>query len=214
MKLYESVLSSASFRVRIALNLKGLAYDSVVFDLRAKQHLTEEYGRVNPLRSVPALTDGGLQLIESMAICEYLAESFPTFQLWPRDHDARAVARSVCAELHSGFQALRAHLPMNIRSSFPGREIGPEVQADINRVMSIWRDCRARCGEGRGDFLFGHFTIADAMYAPVATRFRTYKIELEREADAYCDAIMAMPEIQEWITASRNEPMVVEHFEF
>ena len=88
------------------------------------------------------------------------------------------------------------------------------MQADINRIMSIWRDCRARCGEGQGDFLFGHFTIADAMYAPVASRFRTYKIELEREAAAYCDAIMAMPEMQEWITASRNEPMVVEQYEF
>jgi glutathione S-transferase len=116
--------------------------------------------------------------------------------------------------MHSGFQAMRQHLPMNIRSSFPGREITPEAQADINRIMAIWRDCRARCGEGQGDFLFGHFTIADAMYAPVASRFRTYKIELEREADAYCNTIMAMPEMQEWITASRNEPMVVEQYEF
>jgi glutathione S-transferase len=80
--------------------------------------------------------------------------------------------------------------------------------------MSIWRDCRARSGEGSGDFLFGHFTIADAMYAPVVTRFRTYKLELEREADAYCDAIMAMPEMQEWIAAARNEPMVIEQYEF
>ena len=103
---------------------------------------------------------------------------------------------------------------MNIRSSFPGREITPEVQGDINRIMAIWRDCRIRCGEGRGDFLFGHFTIADAMYAPIVSRFRTYKVELEREAETYCDTIMAMPEMQEWIAAARNEPMVVEQYEF
>ena len=151
---------------------------------------------------------------DSLAICEYLAESFPTFHLWPRDHDGRAVARSVCAELHSGFQALRSHLPMNVRSSFPNRGVTPEVQTEINRVMAIWRDCRARCDKARGDFLFGHFSIADAMYAPVATRFRTYKVELEREAETYCDTIMTMPEMQEWIAAARNEPMVLEQYEF
>jgi glutathione S-transferase len=87
------------------------------------------------------------------------------------------------------------------------------VQADINRVMSLWRDCRARFGQG-GDFLFCQFTIADAMYAPVVTRFRTYKIDLEREADAYCEAIMALPAMQEWIAAARNEPMIIEQYEF
>jgi glutathione S-transferase len=116
--------------------------------------------------------------------------------------------------MHAGFQALRQHLPMNVRSSFPDRGVIPEVQADINRVMSIWRDCRTRFGQGRGDFLFGAFTIADAMYAPVVTRFRTYKVELEREAEAYCEAIMGLPAMQEWIAAARNEPMVVEQFEF
>jgi glutathione S-transferase len=163
---------------------------------------------------VPVLQHGALTVWDSLAICEYLAEAFPAFELWPKDDAARAVARSVSAEMHSGFQALRQHLPMNIRSSFPGRDVTPEVQADINRVMAIWRDCRTRFSEGKGDFLFGRFTIADAMYAPVATRFRTYRIELEREADAYCDAVMALPAMQEWIAAARNEPMVVEQFEF
>ena len=109
---------------------------------------------------------------------------------------------------------LRRHLPMNIRSSFPGREVSPEAQADINRVMAIWRQCRNRYGEGNGDFLFGRFTIADAMYAPVVTRFRTYKIDLEREADAYCDAMTALPAMQEWAAAARNEPMVIDQYEF
>ena len=103
---------------------------------------------------------------------------------------------------------------MNIRSSFLGRGVTPEAQADINRIMSIWRDCRTRYGEGKGDFLFGNFTIADAMYAPVATRFRTYKVELERDAEVYCETILAMPAIQEWAAAARNEPMIVEAFEF
>jgi glutathione S-transferase len=114
----------------------------------------------------------------------------------------------------AGFHALREHLPMNIRSSFPGRGVTPDVQADINRVMAIWRDCRTRFGEREGEFLFGQFTIADAMFAPVVTRFRTYKIDLEREADAYCDTIIAMPAMQEWIAAAKNEPMIVEAFEF
>jgi len=150
-----------------------------------------------------------------LAICEYLSESFPTFDLWPRDHDARAVARSVCAELHSGFPALRAHLPMNVRSSFPNRGVTPEVQGEINRVMAIWRDCRKRFGErAKGDFLFGRFSIADATFAPIVTRFRTYKIKLERDAESYCETIIALPALQEWTASARNEPMVINKYEF
>ena len=103
---------------------------------------------------------------------------------------------------------------MNIRSSFPGRPLTSEAQADINRIMTIWRDCRSRFGDGNGDFLFGPFTIADAMFAPVVTRFRTYKIDLEREAEVYCAAVLSMPEMQEWTAAARNEPMIVEAYEF
>ncbi|MBV9828954.1 MAG: glutathione S-transferase C-terminal domain-containing protein, partial [Alphaproteobacteria bacterium] len=120
----------------------------------------------------------------------------------------------VSTEMHGGFAALRQQLPMNVRSTFPGRDISLEVQADINRVMAIWRDCRTRFGDGKGDFLFGSFTIADAMYAPVVTRFRTYRIEMEREAELYCEAIMALPAMQEWLTAARNEPMIIERYEF
>ena len=98
--------------------------------------------------------------------------------------------------------------------SSTGNPITPEVQADINRVMAIWRDCRTRFGDAQGAFLFGKFSIADAMYAPVVTRFRTYKVELERDADAYCDTIMGLPAMQEWIAAASNEPMIVEQFEF
>jgi glutathione S-transferase len=205
--------SSWSLRPWLVLKQTTVAFTEVVIPLyqpTSKATLL----KYSPSGRVPVLQHGVLTIWDSLAICEYLAEAFPTFELWPKESAARAVARAVSAEMHAGFQALRQHLPMNVRSSFPDRGATPEVQADINRVMAIWRDCRARFGKGRGDFLFGGFTIADAMYAPVASRFRTYRIELEREADAYCDAIMALPAMQEWVAAARNEPMVVEQFEF
>ena len=205
--------ASWSLRAWLALKRTTVAFEEVVVPLYQPAS-RETVLKYSPSGRLPALKHGELTVWDSLAICEYLAESFPTFELWPKDPAMRAAARSVSAEMHSGFLALRQHLPMNIRSSFPGREITPEVQGDINRIMAIWRDCRIRCGEGRGDFLFGHFTIADAMYAPIVSRFRTYKVELEREAEIYCDTIMAMPEMQEWIAAARNEPMVVEQYEF
>lgn len=205
--------SSWSLRPWLALKQTGAEFDEEVIPL-GEPTTRSTVLRFSPSGSVPALKHNELTVWDSLAICEYLAESFPTFQLWPRDPDARAVARSVCAELHSGFAALRSRLPMNVRSSFPHRGVTPEAQAEINRVMSIWRDCRKRFGEGKGDFLFGHFSIADATYAPVVTRFRTYKIELEREADTYCETIMALPAMQEWVAAARNEPMIIDAYEF
>ena len=205
--------SSWSLRPWLVLKQTGVPFDEVViplYEVSSKATIM----KYSPSGTVPALRHGELVVWDSLAICEYLAESFSTFQLWPRDPDARAVARSVCAELHSGFQALRAHLPMNIRSSFPNRGVTPEVQAEINRITAVWRDCRKRFGEGKGDFLFGHFTIADATYAPVVTRFRTYKIDLDRDAQAYCDKIVAFPAMQEWISAARNEPMIIDAYEF
>jgi len=205
--------SSWSLRPWLVLKQTTVAFSEVVIPLYQPTS-RETILKYSPSGRVPALRHGDITVWESLAICEYLAESFPTFDLWPKDAAPRAVARAVSAEMHAGFRALREHLPMNIRSSFPGRAITPEVQADINRVMAIWRDCRARFGDGRGPFLFGRFTIADAMYAPIVTRFRTYRIELERDAEAYCDAIMGLPAMQEWIAAASNEPMIVEQFEF
>jgi glutathione S-transferase len=205
--------SSWSLRPWLVLKQTTVAFSEVVIPLYQPTS-RETVLKYSPSGRVPALRHGDITVWESLAICEYLAESFPTFDLWPKDPAPRAVARAVSAEMHAGFRALREQLPMNIRSSFPGRAITPEVQADINRVMAIWRDCRARFGDGRGAFLFGHFTVADAMYAPIVTRFRTYRIELERDAEAYCDAIMGLPAMQEWIAAASNEPMIVEQFEF
>jgi glutathione S-transferase len=204
--------SSWSLRPWLALKQTGAEFDEELIPL-GEANTRSTILRYSPSGRVPALIRGGLTVWDSLAICEYLAESFPAARLWPADPAARAVARAVSAEMHSGFAALRNHLPMNMRSSFPNRGVTPEVQADINRVTAIWRDCRKRFGAG-GPFLFGTFTNADAMYAPVVSRFRTYRVELEEEAQAYADAVWALPALQEWLTAARNEPMIIESAEF
>src|SRR5690242_20387638 len=199
--------SSWSLRPWLVLKRTTVDFDEVVVPLY-QASTRETILKYSPSGRLPGRQHGEVRVWDSLAICECLAGSFPTFTLWPKDPAARALARAVSAEMHSGFAALRQQLPMNVRSSFPGREITTEAQADINRIMAIWRDCRTRLGKDGGDFLFGEFTIADAMYAPVVTRFRTYRIELEREADAYCDAVMALPAMQEWLAAAKNEPLI------
>jgi len=204
--------SSWSLRPWLSLKQTGVAFDEEVIPL-SEPTTRSTILRYSPSGKVPALKHNELTVWDGLAICEYLAETFPEAKLWPADKAARAVARSVSAEMHSGFAALREHLPMNMRSSFPNRGVTPEVQADINRIAAIWRDCRKRFGEG-GPFLFGSFTNADAMYAPVVSRFRTYKIELDEAAQEYTDAVWALPALQEWLTAAKNEPMIIESAEF
>jgi glutathione S-transferase len=205
--------ASWSLRAWLALKATGAAFEEVVIPILVPGS-KETLLKYSPSGKVPALHHGDVVVWDSLAICGYLGDIFPEAGLWPADPAAKAMACSISAEMHSSFMALRREFPMNIRSSFPGREISPEAQTDINRVMAIWRQCRNRFGEKNGDFLFGPFTIADAMYAPVVTRFRTYKIDLEREADAYCDAIQSLPAMQEWAAAARNEPMVIDQYEF
>jgi glutathione S-transferase len=204
--------SSWSLRGWLALRHSGAPFEEGVIPL-GEANTRANILRRSPSAKLPALHHGSLVIWESLAIGEYLAERFPDAKLWPGDGEARAVARAVSAEMHAGFRALRSEMPMNMRSSFPGRTVTPEAQADINRVIALWRDCRKRFGAG-GDFLFGHFTIADAMYAPVISRFRTYKIELDEEMQRYADAVWALPALQEWLAAARNEPMIIEQFEF
>jgi len=205
--------ASWSLRAWLALKATGEPFAEEVIPLYQPAS-KETLLKYSPSGRVPALHHRDTVVWDSLAICEYLAEAFPAAGLWPEDAAARAMARAISAEMHSGFQALRSQHPMNVRSSFPGRDITPEAQADINRVMAIWRTARARYGEGHGDFLFGHFTIADAMYAPVVSRFRTYRFDLEREASDYCDALASLPAMLEWATAAGNEPMIVDQFEF
>jgi glutathione S-transferase len=156
---------------------------------------------------VPALIDGDVTVWESLAIGEYLAEKYPQHAMWPSAPAARAHARSVSAEMHAGFAQLRTHMPMNIRAHHPGKGRTPEVDADIARVCSLWDACLAASG---GPFLFGHFTVADAMYAPVVSRFITYAVEVGPRLDPYVERIWNLPAMQAWRTDALAETEVID----
>ena len=152
---------------------------------------------LSPTGQVPVLWIDREPVWDSLAICEAMAELFPQKLLWPSDAAARRFARSISAEMHSGFRELRKSMPMNIRSAHPGKGRSPAVDKDIARIVSIWESCRARFGAG-GELLFGSFTCADAMFAPVATRFETYAVELPPVARRYADALLGLPSVQRW----------------
>jgi glutathione S-transferase len=158
----------------------------------------------SPAGKVPCLVDGELRVWDSLAMLEYLAEREP--RLWPADAAQRARARSISAEMHAGFPALRQHMSMNIRKRHPGKGRTPEVLAEIARIVSIW-------GEARGPFLYGPFCAADAMYAPVVLRFRTYEVELPGACRAYAAAVLALPALQEWIRDAERETESLPQFE-
>jgi len=164
----------------------------------------------SPTGKLPALKDGTVTVWDSLAILEYLAETFPDRGLWPRDATARARARSMSAEIHSSFAALRTHMPMNLRNSYPGRGLTPEVGADVARIVSLWTDSRAMAS---GPFLFGDFCIADAMFAPVATRFVTYGVKLPPVCQRYVDTLIALPAMQLWYLDARAEREAVDEYD-
>lgn len=159
---------------------------------------------VSPSGRVPLLIDGQLAIWDSLAILEYLAECFPGARLWPLEREPRALARAVCAEMHSGFAALREHCPMDLAHEGKPLPELPAVRADIERVVAIWEGLRARFLDD-GPFLFGHFSIADAMYAPVVTRFKTYGVTLPPASQAYAEHILALAPMREWYAAARAE---------
>ncbi|TCP14935.1 glutathione S-transferase [Crenobacter luteus] len=159
---------------------------------------------VSPSGKVPLLIDGQLAVWDSLAILEYLAECFPGARLWPVEREARALARAVCAEMHAGFAALREHCPMDLVHEDKSLPELPAVRADVERVIAIWEGLRARFLDD-GPFLFGHFSIADAMYAPVVTRFKTYGVALPPAAAAYAEHILALAPMREWYAAARAE---------
>lgn len=201
--------SSWSLRPWIAMKVAGIPFREhriALYVPGAKEQILA----VSPAGKVPCLVDGDLRVWDSLSICEYLAERHPA--LWPKDSAARAAARSVSAEMHSGFQNLRAQMSMNIRKRYPGKGRTPESLADVARIVSMWSDCRARYGNG-GPFLFGAFSIADAMYAPVVLRFRTYEVELPADCRAYADAMLALPAMKEWIAAAVTETESLPQFE-
>jgi glutathione S-transferase len=165
-------------------------------------------GAYTPARKVPALIDGEVTVWDSLAIIEYLAEARPDLAIWPRDRAARAMARSISAEMHSGFSALRGACPMNLGWIHPARDRGAAVAADVARVGAIWRDARQRFGAG-GPFLFGAFSAADAMFAPVTARFSGYSIPLDPEASAYVAAVQASAGFKAWREQALSEPWIV-----
>ncbi len=158
---------------------------------------------LSPSILVPCLTHQGIRVWDTLAIAEYLNELHPEAGLLPADRAARARCRSICGEMHSGFTNLRSALPMNLKARHPGFKVWSGAQADIDRIAVIWRECFA---EHRGPYLFGTLTMADAMYAPVVTRFSTYEVRLDRDCAAYCERISALPDMIAWREAALVEP--------
>jgi glutathione S-transferase len=159
---------------------------------------------------VPCLEHDGISVWDTLAIGEYLNDIRPQARLLPHDIAKRTRCRSICGEMHSGFTALRSSLPMNLKAHFPGFKIWSRASADIDRIATIWSQCLTAHG---GPFLFGERSMADAMYAPVCTRFRTYDVKLDRQCSAYCERILAIPEMIEWVAAAKLEPDDIEEFE-
>ncbi len=196
--------SSWSLRPWLALRQAGAPFAEEFIGLRRPETRARILSYSGAGR-VPVLIDGEVTVWESLAICEYVAELFPEAGLWPDDRGARAICRSVATEMHSGFADLRQTLPMDYRASLALPELGEQVADDIARIQAVWRMARRRFGAG-GPFLFGRFSVADAMYAPVVTRFNTYGVAQDEVVKAYSDAILELPAMQEWLAAARTEP--------
>jgi glutathione S-transferase len=213
LKLYigNKNYSSWSMRPWVLLRQAGIAFEEVLvrFDsFDTDSEFKRIIGRLNPVGKVPVLTDGDLVIWDTLAIAEYLAETFPEKALWPQDRARRARARSVCAEMHAGFTALRSHCSMNIEADLSGvgariwRE-QPAVQAEVQRLTQMWRDLLKE--SGRQDMLFGGFSIADAYFAPVCTRLKTYGLPVPEDIAAYIARVHALPGVQAWIADALAE---------
>jgi glutathione S-transferase len=203
--------SSWSLRPWLAMKANGLDFRETVICL-GQDTTTAEIKKFSPTGKVPLLKHGDITVWESIAILDYLAEAFFDRHWWPTDPQARAVARAISAEMHAGFTNVRSTMPMNVRRSIPGRPRTPEVDADIDRISHIWRDARSRFGAG-GPFLFGAFSNADAMYAPVVTRFKTYGVTLDPVCQAYAEAILTLPAMKQWYADAAQEAWVIEKYE-
>jgi glutathione S-transferase len=195
-------ISSWSMRPWVAARAFGIPFTEVRV-LLDQPDTAVNIARYSHAGRVPVLVAGEITVWDSLAICEYLAEQFPDKHMWPQDVAARALARSVVAEMHSGFVGLRSSMSMNIKARLPGRGRTAECQADIGRVCEIWEECLARCGHHR--FLFGDFSIADAFYAPVVTRFQTYGVALAPALQAYCERVLAHPAVAQWVEGALAE---------
>jgi glutathione S-transferase len=201
--------SSWSFRPWIALKVLGIPFEETVIPIYYPGS-REKFLALSPGGKVPILQDGAVTVWESLAILEYVAEKHPA--LWPRDPAARAHARAISNEMHAGFQPLRRQCPMNMWRPVKKLALTPETAASVARIDAMWSDCRARFGAG-GAFLFGAFTAADAMYAPVVSRLHTYAVEVGSASAAYMQAMMALPAWQEWYAAALKEEWLLEEDE-
>jgi glutathione S-transferase len=203
--------SSWSLRPWFAMTVAGIPFEEEVVPMNTPE-FKARVGAVSPTGRVPTLIDGDVAIWESLAILEYLNEKCPQAQLWPQDAKARAHARAIANEMHAGFVPLRRACPMNLWRPVTAPHLAPDVQANVARIDAMWTECRTRFG-GRGPFLFGAFSAADAMYAPVVSRFRTYGIAVGPDARRYMDAVFALPAWQAWQAAAVREPWVLPHDE-
>ncbi len=207
--------SSWSLRGWLMARAAGIEFEEILIPLDLPE-TAPAIRKHSPSGRLPVLLHRGLAVWESLAIGEYLNDIKPEAGLWPAAVAARAHARSISTEMHAGFLELRNSMPMNIRASSPGKGMTPAVRAEIERITSMWRDCRKRfSGAAAKDdgFLFGQFSAADAMYAPVVTRLRTYAVSVDSDTDAYCKAVLAYPPMKEWVDAARNEPWLIDSAE-
>jgi glutathione S-transferase len=201
--------SSWSLRGWLALKQTGLPFEEILIPLDRPESAAA-LARHSPSRRVPVLVEGPLRIWETIAIIEHLADAVPDARLWPEDRAHRAHARAIAAEMHSGFAHLRRHLPMDLKRTPEPRAYPAEVAADVARIEAIWAECLSEKPKG-GPFLFGAFGAADAMFAPVATRFRSYAAPISAASRDYCEAIFAHPPMRDWVAAGLKEPWVIEY---
>ncbi|MGE1176005.1 glutathione S-transferase family protein [Pseudomonas sp. BW7P1] len=199
----DKLLSSWSLRAALALELTGAPYTEELVKL-GKPDTRERLLKHSPTAKVPLLKTARGTIADSLAIAEYLAEQYPSEQLWPTDIAARAQARSACAQMHSGFFAMRNHMPFNLSHDAPLNPVPPEVKVDVERMLALWAECRAAATE-EGPFLFGRVSLADAFFAPIAVRLRTYQVKLPAEDEAYVETVYQWPAFQAWQKAGLEE---------
>jgi glutathione S-transferase len=201
--------SSWSLRGWLLCRMAGLEFEEEVMS-SDDPSTRAELLLLSPSFLVPCLRHNGVKVWDTLAIAEYLAEIAPNAGILPADHAARAHCRAVAGEMHSGFHNLRSALPMNLKAHFPGFKVWTGAQADVDRVAAIWRECLAQYG---GPYLFGGLSLADAMYAPVATRFLTYDVKLDPQCAGYCETIMSWPAMREWVAVAQLEPDELEELD-
>lgn len=204
--------SSWSMRPWMALKGAGIVFEEVVIPLYTGSADKQRILDFTRSGKVPALVDGDITVWDSLAIIEYAAERFPDAHLWPQDVASRAHARSVSAEMHSGFMPLRNECGMNIHRPIRSKPLSDDAKDNIARIQQIWTECRARYG-GQGPYLFGAFTSADAIYAPVIHRFRTYDIEVTAPVRAYMETMQANAAFREWTSGALAETLIIDRFE-